>query len=1315
MAAKNSIWFNGQEYRWNESQHDYVHYGDGRTTYSDAKVRYAATGAQGVQGVQGVQGIEGVKGVQGVKGIQGAKPTIWYNGYEYEYDEQDGEYVRWARVGDKSKKFTLKEAKAKDKQKEEDDESSPLLFKGLSSSNEDLQKYAEHLKSLAKTEDVQKEQKELFAHITKLCDQWVDENKGKFSSTEEFEANRNQAFSKIGLACSSFLETINSEIKNRKEKKIDSEIPPFEYNGFTTSPEDLEKFKEYLKDIDTIDLGKEKEKLAKAESLAYSNWKYKTGAYLSDSGDKQQKNKVLGIYISEGSKFEDLINKEIKSRIKVKIKSDEPVFIHNDLVASPEGLEEFKDRLAKLEESELKHIKTELLGSYFQSLKDWEKENKGKIPEDEYEKARDKASTRIDRGFTDFKNAVAAEIKRREDQEYKKENPTIEHNGLTTSHDDLEKYKTRLQSMDWPELEKEESDLLETWFQAISTWINDHKDKLPEDEYKKQKEIVSLRLDGEKKKFSSLVKEEIDRRKELESAAKEKLKNHEFVCAHNGFEPTSLGLLEYAVSLKNMPIKDLKKEYYNVNHSLNKEFKEWSNEAKKYWNSDEIAEFYNNEYEPLRSDAYEKFEKVIDAEFKHRENEVKDLVDCFYHYIDSNHFSINDDGVSEYQTFLKSLPDKKRLQNELTRIPKTFEGKKYSWDKHYKAHYPIELRDEYQDAVFARLDEYQKKFEDAVNNEVARRQKQKVLSQQKTYSLKKLEPYVPDVSFFPESASGIEVVKSDIGGSTGAKLVKDANGNHFIMKYGNSAEHIVNEAHADAFYQAAGAKVPGFKLYTDDNGKPVKLASEIKDATNFKDWWGSATEEERDDMRKKILKDFAVDVLVGNWDFIGDWDSNILVDSEGTPWRIDNGCSFGFRGQGDRKTDAEWNGFVDDLFTMTGNSAAIGSSVNSTIQKYLGTVRPLDVALEIASRDWSQALDTLPEEERDVVERRLVEMHQLAERGVDNERFGRTAESTDEVIAYSYRMSKDGLREALNMKIELDENNLAKWDDKAGWFKDGNETKTLNGKDYGSFGEYLADKMGGEGFNFITNANEDQGIDSYNLDSVSRKLCVLKSQGFDCTDPKYQTFDDFAKDLENAGYFYGVYTTQLDHFRQEFSSARNNPDAFKRRCKAANQYDAAIQLILENVEMENVDPKTRTFILFRREGYGVVRDESGNTPMPGERTFHRTGVCESHFRVRPISFKDYATAVRVPFSRVHGLWLIERALVDAGVFKPKHKTQFAGRHENESVADTHGLVIIYGGDGADIPTSRYHLEQYEHDHPEEFVTGALFDDKNQET
>lgn len=588
----------------------------------------------------------------------------------------------------------------------------------------------------------------------------------------------------------------------------------------------------------------------------------------------------------------------------------------------------------------------------------------------------------------------------------------------------------------------------------------------------------------------------------------------------------------------------------------------------------------------------------------------------------------------------------------------------------------------------------------------------------------KVEAYRPDVSQFPENVSATRELNVALGGSTGAKMVEDEHGNRYIRKEGASQAHVRNEGYADAFYQAAGVKVPGFKIY-EDGDKTIKLATVIKNAKSLGEWWNDANDDERKEMRKKLRQGYAADVLLGNWDVVGLDADNILIDKDGEAWRIDNGGSMGFRAQGAKKNSASWGNYIDDLFTMTGHGEVVGRSATSTITKYFGDVRPLELAQEIDSLDWSDALKTLPDDERSVVENRLEEIRQIAERGTENEKFGRTKESTDEVIAFSYQLCRDGLREALPKGVNLNARNLGDWETEAGWFKHGNETKTLNNEDYGSFGEYLAKKMGKENFNFIREANESQGFDSYNEDAINRKFGVLKAQGFDCADPKYKTAEDFLKDIESAGIYCGysqssVSSTSQNHrqrYEDAFNNFKKNPDKLEQIFRAVNQYDAAVQLVLENVQLENVDPVTRTCVLGRTAKTKYLQGSDGKAPKDGEESICATGPCESHSRVQLVCAQHDgsemgSTLVTVPFSRIHGLWIIERGIInDFGKYVPEGVGQFMDNSENEIIADTHGLPIIYVGsikeyEPIEIATRLKILEEWNNKHPENRITGV---------
>ncbi len=270
-------------------------------------------------------------------------------------------------------------------------------------------------------------------------------------------------------------------------------------------------------------------------------------------------------------------------------------------------------------------------------------------------------------------------------------------------------------------------------------------------------------------------------------------------------------------------------------------------------------------------------------------------------------------------------------------------------------------------------------------------------------------------SEWPGDPNDLEVVKQ-LGGSTGAELVEDADGNRYVRKRGGSdggdaAGHLRNECAADNFYRAMGIDVPENRLYETDGG-PVKLARFIDGGEDLGQWWGNASVGEREEMLAKLRPGFDLDVVTGNWDVVGKFADNVLIDKDGTPWRIDNGGAFGYRAMGKLKEPEEWSaGWPDDVWSMR-------ASANN--RPYFGGVDTLDLCQSIAGRDYSKALEGLPEADRRAIQRRLDEVRQLAERGAPFRETGCKPEHIDAMLRGSYDLSKDGLREKMRFKVELD-------------------------------------------------------------------------------------------------------------------------------------------------------------------------------------------------------------------------------------------------------------------------------------------------------
>jgi SPP1 gp7 family putative phage head morphogenesis protein len=161
-------------------------------------------------------------------------------------------------------------------------------------------------------------------------------------------------------------------------------------------------------------------------------------------------------------------------------------------------------------------------------------------------------------------------------------------------------------------------------------------------------------------------------------------------------------------------------------------------------------------------------------------------------------------------------------------------------------------------------------------------------------------PPQPTQSLFPSDLSAFTHVK-DLGGSTGATLVKDADGVLYVMKRGSNPEHLLAEMEADTFYRAAGVNVPEFQKYIDADGKPVKIAKFVEGKTLAE---VRASGGDVAGFVKKAQAHFYTDALMGNWDVIGLSADNILIDNAGAVWRIDNGGALGYRAQGSLKGSA---------------------------------------------------------------------------------------------------------------------------------------------------------------------------------------------------------------------------------------------------------------------------------------------------------------------------------------------------------------------------------------------------------------------------
>ena len=154
----------------------------------------------------------------------------------------------------------------------------------------------------------------------------------------------------------------------------------------------------------------------------------------------------------------------------------------------------------------------------------------------------------------------------------------------------------------------------------------------------------------------------------------------------------------------------------------------------------------------------------------------------------------------------------------------------------------------------------------------------------------------------------LRVVRS-LGGSTGARLVKDQSGNLFVHKRDTHQDHAHDEVAADRIYAAFGAAVP--KSQMTDAGR----LSEYHKGVSLGKFLNRATVQQAEAVRQQLRQHFVLDALLDNVDVDDDL-SNIIVTGDGTPMRVDNGTALRHLSDGTEKSEEDYSEDAWEIWSL---------------------------------------------------------------------------------------------------------------------------------------------------------------------------------------------------------------------------------------------------------------------------------------------------------------------------------------------------------------------------------------------------------------
>jgi len=501
---------------------------------------------------------------------------------------------------------------------------------------------------------------------------------------------------------------------------------------------------------------------------------------------------------------------------------------------------------------------------------------------------------------------------------------------------------------------------------------------------------------------------------------------------------------------------------------------------------------------------------------------------------------------------------------------------------------------------------------------------------------------------FPDNLDSLVVVKK-LGGTTGAKLVKDpATGKQYVMKNGSSAKHLENEAIGDSAYQALGINVPSHKLYKNPNGKDVKLA-EYVEGRDLAEIMKNGTQQEKDLIKSEIKKHFAADALLGNWDVVGLEKDNIMLGNDGKVYRIDNGGSLGYRAQGAKKDPKFWNKYPLDLWSMR------DKSINPDGAEYFGDLTHKEVVNQI--NDLVSKKDKLKgifsKEDQEIIDGRIEEMKRVADisKTLDEDKWN------DDYIGnftkHTVGTRAAGITDKLPNKFKQKSTNSIDYYFTTMVDEKGNDFDNLRGKNsiVSDLKEYMGKNKGD--FTIITEWATQQASDSWNDIPQAVKYFFANQ-----------------RNISKDSYYW----------RNGESSAGGNyeilpqspPKGFGWNKKTVDETLTAMHAFTyEMLSKADIPNKNQdgTITLIRTEDKDVT--DLYNL-KPGDTGKIDRGAMESTSLVREtyVGTATEVTVQKVPIHRIFGTYFNSRTETD-------NKGMFAGNSENEFVAMLEGVSVYH--------------------------------------